>query len=389
MLPVTQMPTKNESLVWPPGGNGAGYPKWHKTIQWSRQKKPYNLALPYSVEQAWVDRIHSSVLITSPQVMVGNWSLPDNEAKDKAWKKFVANVHASAEIGETLAQGHQAIRMIATRASQLAKFAYHLNRFDFPRARAALRISKTDPRTDRWSKDRTAANMFLEAHFGWSPLVSDIYSAAEVLSSDFGMKRATGRGVSPIVTERNNYPPGPWSAATIWSRQSRVTYGAKVRIENPNLALATSLGLVNPVQLAWQLVPYSHIGDWFFNMSTFLGAWTDLLGFAIEEPYTTVYRVAVHQQLWNWPDFPRSGTGQGYTVTRTLGLQRPELFVRAPKRLSVTRAAVAVSMLIQQLPRRPADLATPSLAKRPIFTFDEYNDSIGSSSRNKRLGPRR
>ena len=55
-----------------------------------------------------------------------------------------------------------------------------------------------------------------------------------------------------------------------------------VRITNPNSFLLNRVGLINPVQVAWQLTPLSMFVDWWLDVSTFLGSYTDQVGWSLE-----------------------------------------------------------------------------------------------------------
>lgn len=45
---------------------------------------------------------------------------------------------------------------------------------------------------------------------------------------------------------------------------------AVIRLSNPNLSFASQMGLTNPLLVAWELVPFSFVADWFVNVSDVL-----------------------------------------------------------------------------------------------------------------------
>lgn len=49
-------------------------------------------------------------------------------------------------------------------------------------------------------------------------------------------------------------------------------------IEDPNVAWASSLGLLNPAVLAWESVPFSFVIDWFLPVGNFLQSLSTPLG---------------------------------------------------------------------------------------------------------------
>lgn len=60
------------------------------------------------------------------------------------------------------------------------------------------------------------------------------------------------------------------------------TSGVKVRLdyelENPFVATLAQLGITNPAELIWELVPYSFVIDWFVPVGNYLSAFDAALG---------------------------------------------------------------------------------------------------------------
>jgi hypothetical protein len=329
------------------------------------------------MKQAW----HTGVGNSPPQdagAMV-TWNPPSAllaEATSKSWGQFVSSISENAELGTTLAEGRQALGMMTSRVLQLARFAKHLNRFEFEKARHDLELPRKKS-TDVWSRDRTVASNFLEVHFGWSPLVSDIHSAAAVLTSDFKPHTCKGRGSSIRETSKANYPPSAmWSYGQEWKWQVRVQHLAEIAISNPNVALANQLGLINPVATLWETVPWSFVLDWFTNVGQCLSSWSDLLGYSVVNPSTTTYTTLDYREEYRW-DSPRRWAGQMYRIERVLSLGKPTPFIKPFKGFSLVRGITAMSLLVQQLPKRPADRATPSLRSRRIYRWTDYAAETG------------
>lgn len=122
-------------------------------------------------------------------------------------------------------------------------------------ARGANRVVKSLP--DWW----------LEVVFGWKPLISDVYGAVTELDNrpkDHYM--VVGKGKAEKRSEaRGIFPPTPTSPQQ--SVDAQCFHGAFCRIDaqpsSDALAKASSLGLTNPLSLAWELLPWSFAVDWF------------------------------------------------------------------------------------------------------------------------------
>jgi hypothetical protein len=346
---------------------------------WYRQKKPYDLNLTYDRRVGYYRRSSYPMSSSASALCNINCCFPPyqaiQEAKSKAWAKFIDDIADKAEIGNSLAEGHQALSMVSSRLLQVARFAKHLNRFEFEKARRDL--SLTRKQTDRWSKDRTAANMFLEVHFGWSPLIGDIHDGLKVLTSPWKDHVAVGRGQNTGLHEvKNNWPPSAmWSYGSKDVYKCKVRYSAHVAVSNPNLALANQLGLINPIATLWELVPYSFVVDWFVNVGQILNSWSDLIGYSITNPTTTTLVSETYQGMYKW-DSNRSESGEAFRLSRDLTLSQGSLYIKPFRGFSVTRGVTAAALLMQKMPMRKADLATPSLRKAPIYRWNDYEHSI-------------
>lgn len=124
-----------------------------------------------------------------------------------------------------------------------------------------------------------------------------------------------------------------------------------MRVTNPNFALANQLGLINPGTVAWEIVPFSFLVDWFIPVGAWLNSFTDILGYDVLYPFTTTTRevTAITSSIPDPPYLTWSReTSSGFWFARTLGLPAYKL-VRPPfKGFSVARAATAIALLVQQ-----------------------------------------
>jgi len=64
------------------------------------------------------------------------------------------------------------------------------------------------------------------------------------------------------------------SQPAVYTYRARLSYSARYIAElYEDISLNRSLGLVDPVQIAWEVVPYSFVVDWFLPIGTYLSAW--------------------------------------------------------------------------------------------------------------------
>lgn len=273
----------------------------------------------------------------------------DPYVSNKVLAKFVSAVKdsQSASLGATLAEWEQSSKMIAARAGQLLGSLRAIKRGNIP---DALRDLGRNAAPESWkgkkgrrgravSKD--ASNAWLELHFGWVPLIKDIYDAVNVLQSNIPsntVKAVSGSELRiPIVG--NDFHG-------LHKYQVLMKIQAEVFVENPNLALANQMGLINPASVAWELVPFSFVVDWFLPVGNFLNSFTDLVGYDVKFPFTTTLRTASTHLESPYPHF--QWDTEACRCSRVLGLPSYSLRPVQFKGFSVTRGATAISLLIQQ-----------------------------------------
>lgn len=261
-------------------------------------------------------------------------------------------VGETASWGTTIAEGREALNLIGDRAIRLRRAYKDLRRGDF---KGFLRELSVKPKRKHKSVTRTAAGeasgLWLEYWFGWSPLAGEIYQSTVALTA----AQTSGKHVATawcgldgqigdsgtLVTENGKY---------------RVKTGATIRYDNLDLMLATQMGLTNPLAIAWELVPFSFVVDWFTGVGNVLGARSDFYGTTLMDAYWTEYLQTTSDfRTWNYDwgaDRPSSmyiARYKSYMQRRRRGLIRP--VATYPKVAnfgnSGTRAATAVSLLVQ------------------------------------------
>lgn len=130
-------------------------------------------------------------------------------------------------------------------------------------------------------------NYWLELQYGWKPLLSDVYGSVANLHE---REKDADRGrVSVKAGYRDNTDSlsklSDSANTLVWDfyRRSKVEHKAYIRLDfrqqdgapQGNLA---QLGITNPLELAWELLPWSFVADWFVPIGDYLSSLDATLG---------------------------------------------------------------------------------------------------------------
>lgn len=159
-------------------------------------------------------------------------------------------------------------------------------------------------------------NAFLNQQFGWTPLIGDVLNFLFVVEDvnrmfdriqrlsrkeSFSSKRPLSSKRTPITVSREVLnSAGIWVEADV--KRSYACSGHTFVRYSPDpsgvpstdasqriLAYTAAKGLTAGAYEAWQLVPWSWLTDWSFNVSEYLKATRNVIGATCTESYAAVY----------------------------------------------------------------------------------------------------
>lgn len=119
------------------------------------------------------------------------------------------------------------------------------------------------PGTPLNSKD--VSGMWLEIAYGWKPLLSDVHEAMSAYSAITNKPRTTRVTVRGTSTVTNSVNSGSYKSKGETSYHRTYHY-----LLTEQMPVARQLGLQNPLSVAWELVPFSFVADWFIPIGTYL-----------------------------------------------------------------------------------------------------------------------
>lgn len=273
---------------------------------------------------------------------------------NKSWEKLVENITGDrATLAVAALETRETWDMVANRVNGLRKAYKALSHGNF---RGALKQLGVEPKRKHRSKTKAAANeasgLWLEYWFGWAPTVNDVYSAVKVLSDEPFLQRLRISATSgtSLSAGRKTSGSGDYRTSADFQGSCFVKQGGTFWIKNENHLLLNRLGMMNPLSVMWERVPFSFVVDWWSGVGNVIDSWTALAGVGMENTYTT--RMVKGTTLVDAGAFAK-GTYEvrfrGSQMQRIAGLTKP--VPTRPRLLntvqSTTRAATAVSLLQQ------------------------------------------
>lgn len=201
----------------------------------------------------------------------------------------------TVNLAQALGERKQTARLLASSAERVLKIGVALRKWDLGAARRLLGQSEIRVFTDHFGRkvrqmrkppngQFEIANAWLEYKYGWKPLMQDIYGSIELLNkkivSDGLSIYASGKGFSSTTSSPGNWPS--------WTSQKATTAKMRfaVKCEDELIALAGNSGISNPALLAWELIPFSFVVDWFIPVGNYLEGLTAYDGFTFKDGWT-------------------------------------------------------------------------------------------------------
>lgn len=269
----------------------------------------------------------------------------------KVYDKFWKSALVRANLGVTLLEGRKSLQMIAGAVKGLTGAISSLRRGNLVGVYRALKVSASSKGRIVRYRDGSVnmANSWLSFTFGWMPLLQDVYSACNVLQQDFASFKHTVQVKDTLYDSRPDPSVAGWSAVNEFS----VYLGAHIRVDNPNLLLASQLGLTNPLYVLWDAVPFSFLADWFIPVGRFLKRLSNTHGLTVLRAFrgSLVKMSGVSYEYDEDRVLKRLVPIRGLYHERNLGMPTPTDFLSSIKlpKLDPWLAITSISLLIQQV----------------------------------------
>jgi len=234
-----------------------------------RQPMPYSAEV-YSVTGPvgqWFSQYGSETKLHSGNLRSVGY-VPDRTATlPSAGLRSLAEVDAllklkdqKVNLGQAFAERAQTVNLFTSNIEKIGKSIRALRKGRWKDAARHLGVNGWKPASS------TAFSRWLELQYGWKPLLGDIYGSCEALA-EIPLHRyiVTVKSKKAVGSERYVSEGGGRYYAPIMTHETELQQ-VLVRLDyHPTGVLLrefSSLGVTNPFELAWELMPWSFVIDW-------------------------------------------------------------------------------------------------------------------------------
>jgi len=206
--------------------------------------------------------------------------------KSKLVNKLIQQIQSNrVNLGEIMHTRHQTADLVASTCNRLAGAFTSLRRGNFAGATRQLLGSKFSSSSVKRAVGGIP-EQWLQLKYGWQPLVQDIYNSVQTVKraySDQACLFTVNASAREECDQVQVTFPGldVFAPSRTWKSTSGSVSGKaqiKFTVDDENASAVSQLGITNPASLAWELLPYSFVVDWFYPVGTFLEALDYSLG---------------------------------------------------------------------------------------------------------------
>jgi len=200
-------------------------------------------------------------------------------ARNKAIKKLVdvMGTGLDANLAQDLVQFRQTAKTISDSVSRIAGGLISLKKGNIPKAIKQL-WGSSQPRFDKSRRPKpggSLANNWLALQYGWKPLLNDIdgtcRSLAEYFQSNDAVRSVRSSATVTDFTRSNLTLP---NGTIVGSASQRLTTTCKFviryKVDSALKSFLAQTGFTNPVNLAWEVLPFSFVADWFLPIGPYV-----------------------------------------------------------------------------------------------------------------------
>jgi hypothetical protein len=273
-------------------------------------------------------------------------------------------VSTGANLALDLLEYNQFLRMVSNTAMRITGSVKALKKGNLPGAVNALWQGKK-PRYRKGggpSVKKGLAENWLELQYGWKPLLGDVKAAAEAIAllelSGREVHQIKSSAVERLVTKEpiiQQLPTNIKVGVSEWLKITHIKFGIRYKVDSQITNFLAQTGFTNPLNLAWEVIPFSFVVDWFIGVGPYLESLSSWDGLTFLSGYETRFTRENMDRSYGWEvklNSTHYDRGYGHESMKAIRLDRIKLTsfpTQSPPRFknpfSVTHAANALALL--------------------------------------------
>lgn len=231
-----------------------------------------------------------------------------NQAYTRAYDRFRGKVwgDAQAMLLVDIAERQKTIEMITDAVSRIYKAAKAVKKGRFAKAAKLLSLGEVPKGLNlKDHPSKAFTDNWLAYRYGWTPLYGSVNSLMEIL--DKPIENRFVRASATVKNMKTEHFFEPWSPRRVtqtdfYTQETRAVLKARMVVSNPTWARLKQFGLLNPLEVAWELVPFSFVADWFLPIGAYLEDMTSFTGISFIDGSVTYHgqseRTSIDVRHW-------------------------------------------------------------------------------------------
>lgn len=227
-------------------------------------------------------------------------------------------------LAQAFAERRQTANLFASTARRIATAVTALKK---GKVDVALR-SLGSPSNRKSLSSRDIADQWLEIQYGWKPLLSDVYNSVDKLrKKDEDINRyllTAKRRVSTTGAWANSFAGGGVTRRIRETSEASLFIRLDYRVQHQQVNSMAQLGVLDPLTLAWELLPWSFVVDWFLPIGDYLTAINATRGLAFvggSRSYRTFTSSSASWSLGPSPGQVKAVSGVGTKTVKSVQRQ--------------------------------------------------------------------
>lgn len=223
----------------------------------------------YEESNSWYSLAYPLQSMAMPAGFFANFNNAISKSRTEARN---ALREGTVQNGVDILEARKTVDMIAGDASQLWQSVKAAKQGRWSKIPDILGMSKKDVLSGG-----SVSNRFLEYQYGWKPVMSSIHDNMALLHRGIRQPDATFRTKATGSTSFKEDLSGG-GTRRVWDCKGFSTVTYESRMANSFVSSLDTTGLLNPLSIAWELVPFSFVIDWGIPVGNVLSSLSATLG---------------------------------------------------------------------------------------------------------------